>query len=74
MSMVRCNECDLLIDSDDDPECFGEFGKAEETLCESCRQNKAEAAWERHCEDFHDGGCTRFNSLQQQQIEARRLK
>jgi hypothetical protein len=45
-----------------------------DSLCEDCVQNRAERAWERHCEDFHDGGCTRFNSLEQQQADARRLK
>lgn len=38
------------------------------------RQNAAERAWERHCEDFHDGGSTRFITLEQQQEAARRLK
>jgi hypothetical protein len=74
MSMIRCDKCEDLIDSDIDPDCFGEFGKGEETLCENCRQNAAEAAYERFCSDFHDGGNVSFKSLQQQQIEARRLK
>lgn len=46
----------------------------DEVWCHSCADNAAEAAWERHCEDFHDGGCTRFNSLLDQQNEARKLK
>ena len=46
----------------------------DEVWCHSCADNAAEAAYERHCEDFHDGGSTQFKSLQQQQIEARRLK
>jgi hypothetical protein len=46
----------------------------DEIWCHSCADNAAEAAYERHCEDFHDGGSTQFKSLQQQQIEARRLK
>lgn len=45
-----------------------------EIICDDCEQNAAEAAWERHCEAFHDGGATQFKTLQQQQIEARRLK
>lgn len=45
-----------------------------EFICDDCEQNAAEAAWERHCEAFHDGGCTRFISLEQQQAGARRLK
>lgn len=43
-------------------------------LCDNCAQNLAEAAWERYVEDFHDGGSTRFKSLEQQQAEARKLK
>jgi hypothetical protein len=46
----------------------------DEEWCHSCADNAAEAAYERHCEDFHDGGCTRFVSLLDQQIAARRLK
>jgi hypothetical protein len=47
---------------------YGEF------ICDDCEQNKAEAAYERFCEDFHDGGATQFKTLQQQQIEAKRMK
>jgi hypothetical protein len=47
---------------------YGEF------ICNECVQNAEESAYERHCEDFHDGGCTRFNSLLDDQIAARRLK
>ena len=71
MSMICCEKCDCFIDSDDDPDCFTD---TDEVLCDNCRQNRAEAAWERFCEDFHDGGNTSFKTLQQQQIEARRLK
>ena len=45
-----------------------------EIICDDCTQNEAEAAWERHCASFHDGGATQFITLQQQQIAARRLK
>lgn len=44
------------------------------SAAENERDNRAEQAWERHCEAFHDGGSTQFKSLQQQQIEAMRLK
>jgi hypothetical protein len=64
--MALCERCDCGT-----PNAENEYG---EFICDNCEQNAAEAAYERHCEDFHDGGCTRFNSLQQQQIEARRLK
>ncbi len=47
---------------------YGEF------ICDDCEQNAAEAAWERHCEAFHDGGAAGFISLEQQQADARRLK
>ena len=55
-------------------DCFNAEDEYGEYICEDCEQNAAEAAYERHCEDFHDGGCTRFNSLRDQQIEARKLK
>lgn len=45
-----------------------------EFICDDCLDNRAEAAWERHCEDFHDGGCTSFISLEQQMAGARKLK
>jgi hypothetical protein len=59
-----CNEPCPLTPED-------EYG---EVVCENCQSNKAEAAYERHCEDFHDGGCTRFNSPRDQQIEAMKFK
>lgn len=63
------NQCEFCDDMTVNPENeYGEF------ICESCEQNRAESAWERHCEDFHDGGCTRFNSLLDQQIAAQKLK
>lgn len=61
-----CDRCDAQTAN---PE--NEYG---ENICDNCEQNAAEAAWERHCEDFHDGGCMRFNSLTDQQIEAQKLK
>lgn len=64
--MIRCDVCnDPTTNSEDD---YGEH------VCNDCLQNRAEAAWERHCEDFHDGGSTRFTSLRDQQIIAQRLK
>jgi hypothetical protein len=61
-----CDKCDAPTSNPEDD--YGEF------ICDDCLQNTAEAAWERHCEDFHDGGCTRFISLEQQMADARRLK
>jgi len=66
MFRSMCDQC--LSPTNNLENEYGEF------VCDDCEQDAAEAAYERHCEDFHDGGCTRFNSLQQQQIEARRLK
>jgi hypothetical protein len=42
MSMVICFDCDELIDSDDDHECFVEVGNMRRQtsticLCENCR-------------------------------------
>lgn len=62
----HCERCgELTINPENE---YGEF------VCESCLDNEAEAAYERHCEAFHDGRATQFKTLQQQQIEARRLK
>ncbi|MEH2501209.1 hypothetical protein V1290_000020 [Bradyrhizobium sp. AZCC 1578] len=55
-------------------DCTNPENEYYEFICDECEQNAAEAAYERHCEAFHDGGATQFKSLQQQQIEARRLK
>jgi hypothetical protein len=71
MTMIRtaynaCFKCDApTINPEND---YGEF------ICDDCEQNAAEAAYERHCVDFHDGGSTRFVSLQEHQAAARRLK
>lgn len=43
----RCDECDQPGLEEND---YGEI------LCQSCLDNRAEAAWKRHCSDFHDGG------------------
>jgi hypothetical protein len=47
-----------------------------ENICDNCLQNAAEAAWERHCEDFHDGGSTApWPDIERlRQIEAQKLK
>ena len=55
-------------------DCFNPENEYGEFICESCEQNAAERAYERHYADFHDGCANQFKSLQQQQIEARRLK
>lgn len=47
---------------------YGEF------VCDDCEQNAAEMAYEQHCASFHDGGATQWRSLQDQQIDAMRLK
>lgn len=64
--MNHCDICNQPTDNTED--AFGEY------VCDDCLQNRAEAAWERHCEAFHDGGSSWPRSLQEQQIEARRLK
>ena len=69
--MNQCTECErqgvVLFTANHENE-YGEL------ICVDCEANAAERAYERHCEDFHDGGSTKFKSLQQQQIEARKLK
>lgn len=43
MSMVMCERCDRMIDSDDDPDCFVENpglpgSMGDQVLCEWCRE------------------------------------
>lgn len=64
--MSLCTNCDHPTANPENE--YGEF------VCDGCEQNRAEAAYERHCEAFHDGGSTQFKSLLDQQIEAQRLK
>jgi hypothetical protein len=46
MSMIFCQGCDCLIDSDDDPECFVPDPRQslkpypDLVLCESCRERR----------------------------------
>lgn len=51
----RCSAPTLAAENE-----YGEF------VCEDCEQNAAEAAWERHCEDFHDGGSTTWAMIEAQ--------
>lgn len=38
MSMIRCDDCAVLIDSDNDPECFWDMpNKQTRVLCLCCR-------------------------------------
>lgn len=61
-----CDKCDAPTTHDENE--YGEF------ICADCEQNATEAAYERHCEAFHDGGSTQFISLREQQIAALRFK
>lgn len=38
MSMIRCDECSRLVDSDDDPECFLTRDRKDWIVCEVCRE------------------------------------
>lgn len=58
--MNPCIACDAPTAAVEDD--YGEF------ICDDCAQNRAESAWERHCEDFHGP------SLQEQQRAALRFK
>ena len=64
--MNPCECCDRLTPNAEND--YGEF------VCDDCLSNKAEAAYEQLCSDFHDGGSTRFRSLADIQADARRLK
>ncbi len=64
--MALCERCRTATENRENG--FGEL------ICDGCMANDAEAAYERFCEDFHDGGSTRFVTLEQQMADARRLK
>lgn len=66
MALFSCEECGTMTANVEND--YGEH------VCDNCEQNAAERAWERHCEDFHDGGSTRFVSLLDQQVAAMRIK
>lgn len=44
-------------------------------ICLDCQSDEAEAAYERMCEDFHDGGSTAWPDAERKRMEkARKLK
>lgn len=45
MSVIRCEACDAIFDSDEDPDCFVEVGNMRRLhktliLCEHCRDER----------------------------------
>ena len=53
MSMVICKDCEILVDSDADPDCFvyeGNYRRlhSEITLCRACRDRREDVVpyWE----------------------------
>lgn len=66
---VCCDRCDSPMPMVAVEDEYGEF------ICDNCQQNAAERAYERMCEDFHDGGCIGFADGERVRMEAaRRLK
>lgn len=37
MSMIKCDSCQSIIDSDDDPDCFIETKYGDKVSCQWCR-------------------------------------
>lgn len=64
--LFSCDECGAMTANPENDYC--------EHICDDCLQSAAERDWERLTEDFHDGGSTRFISLQDQQIAAMKFK
>lgn len=62
---AHCKSADGTVEWSDDYDMYA---------CDNCLQNFTEDAYERYCADFHDGGSTKFNSLLDDQILARRMK
>jgi hypothetical protein len=68
-SATVCDRCDGPMHPGAVEDEYGEF------VCVNCDQNAAEAAYERLCEDFHDGGSTAWPDAERVRMEAaRRLK
>lgn len=49
MSMIRCEDCRAIIDSDDDPDCFVSFQRTAEdehttVRCQACRIHRGDPA------------------------------
>ena len=39
MSMLRCDECERVVDSDDDPDGFYVPARPNQFICKHCRDN-----------------------------------
>lgn len=64
-----CDRCDSLMHPGAVEDDYGEF------VCAECDQAAAERAYERMCEDFHDGSCMSFPDGERKRMEeARKLK
>lgn len=71
MSMIDCDDCGVLIDTDDDPGCFIENpydGRDTTVWCLQCREN----AYQKHQDKLMEDGPG--PSLLQQQQEAMKFK
>jgi hypothetical protein len=69
MSVVICEHCERLIDSDDDLHCFvDQPDGSTEIICGNCQ----EKAYDRHQENLMEGGGG--PTLQEQQAAAMKLK
>ena len=64
--LFSCDECGAMTANPENDYC--------EHICDDCEQSAAERAYERFCEDFHDGGATKFRSPRDIQSEAMKLK
>lgn len=41
MSMMRCNDCERLVDTDDDPDSLYVVDHDDQCICEHCRDRLA---------------------------------
>lgn len=63
---ILCDNCGRhCLEPEDE---YGDF------ICKSCEENRAEASYERYVEDYYTDGSSRFKTLLDQQIAARKLK
>lgn len=71
MSMLNCEDCDKLIDTDLDVEALDDDCSGI-VRCRSCRDNRDEAAYERQQEKLMESGGVDDSTYRRDMIEAGR--
>ena len=72
MSVVTCDKCNKQIDTDFDVDCYDtdEYKAYGEVICQSCRDNRDELAYERQQQSLMDGDHLEAKVKQDQELRA----